>query len=104
MQPTDKILGVAHDRLTKAGISPAIIQAIIMAITAILGACPAPTPNSVRNALTRPVIKLLMQRRLRQEGVPSSQIPATMAALEAMVGSASDEEVSVFIQAAQESM
>ncbi len=101
---TDKIVGVAQDRLkSHFGAFPIPWTQIIAILMQLLSGCFNPTPQSVRTQLQRPLVRVRLFRRLMAGGAPVGSISAIITAMEASLGESTDEELATFIQAAQES-
>lgn len=101
MNSSDVVLNTAGQKLSAKGISPAIIQAIIAALTGLLSSCG--TPAKVKASAQRPVMQLRLRRRLRDEGVPLASLQDALDASNSLLSESSDEELTNFIAAAQES-
>jgi hypothetical protein len=84
------------------GISPAIIQAIIAAISAILGGCVAPTPASLRSQIKRPVIQIKLWNQIFIRGVPIGKVGSAQDAATNSVIESTDDELATLVAANDE--
>jgi hypothetical protein len=87
----------------------ALIQAILAALSSVLGGCltppaPAPTPASLKTGVDRLIIKTKIRKSLRIEGVPLVSLQQAVDATVAAIKESTDEELTALIAAGAEAM
>lgn len=106
MDQCDKLLDTASNRLQASygqGAEAIPWQAILALIASLLGACPAPTPASVKAEFARPFIRLRLLRRLQANGLNCMDANRVVQASADVLKKASDEELTTLINVARDS-
>lgn len=105
MEANDQAVAGFSAKLTKhlgAGISPAIIQAIIAALSAILGGCVAPTPAALKKQIDRPLIQIKLLRQLLSHGVKTGMAGTAQDAATKAVKESNEDELKALVNANEE--
>ena len=102
MEANDKAVEGFKAKLTKQGISPAVIQAILAALSALLGGCIAPAPANLKAGIDRPLVQVKLLRQLMAHGVRVGQLGMAQDAATAAVKGSNEDELKALVRANEE--